>query len=238
MGVHLVPYEIEGETGLEVVVRNQQASVADLIAAMQLPADDPTIVKPYHKRRYSVCRGCINNCCKYNSIVVDLVAAEQLAARLDMSLSRFAKTYLSVDPDLPFPEFKRQPCPFLVQNCCTVYSARALICRLYLCTPMSDRLEKLRCAVLFAGEAALRQRLIDLGIGPSSWQEKNLLAALDLRRRSGSITPENWEREHEQLNLLLNRNPFLAGRDYTTALLKDCCVPELWQLVNNNIVVK
>lgn len=238
MGVHLVPYEIDGEMGLDVVVSNQQASVADLMAAMQPPADDPTIVKPYHKRRYSICRGCINNCCQYNSIVVDLVAAERLADRLGMSLGRFAKAYLSGDPDLPFPEFKQQPCPFLVQNCCTVYSARALICRLYLCTPMSERLEKLRCSILFAGEAALRQRLVELGLGPSSWREKNLRAALNLRRRSGSISQGAWERESEQLDLLLARNPFLAGRDYTTVLLKECCTTELWQLISNSIILE
>ena len=106
MSVLLVPYEIEGEMGLDVVISNQDASVADLIAALQMPADDPTILKPYHKQRYSVCRGCVTNCCKYNSIVVDLVAAERLAKQLGLSLSRFARAYLACHADLPFPEFK------------------------------------------------------------------------------------------------------------------------------------
>lgn len=234
MGIRLVPYEIEGETGLDVIVDDQNASVADLIAALQLPADDPSILKPYHKRRYSVCHGCVNNCCKYNSIVVDLVAAERLAEHFGLNFSRFAQVYLSCEPDLPFPEFKQRPCPFLVQNCCTVYAARALICRLYLCTPMTERLEKLRCGVLFAGEAALRQRLVELGLAPSSWHKKHLMAALDLRRRIGAITQEAWVQEHEQLDLLLHRNPFLIGSDYETVRLKECCTPELWQFVNNN----
>lgn len=234
MGVRLVPYEIEGETGLDVVVSDQNSTVADLIAALQLSADDPAILKPYHKQRYSVCRGCVNNCCKYNSIVVDLVAAQRLAEHLGLNLSRFAQAYLSCEPDLPFPEIKQRPCPFLVQNCCTVYAARALICRLYLCTPMTERLEKLRCAVLFAGEAALRQRLVELGLAPSNWHKKHLMAALDLGRRTGAISREAWEQEHKQLDLLLHRNPFLAGRDYETVRLKECCAPELWQFVNNS----
>lgn len=233
MRVRLVPYEIEGEVGLDVVVSNQDASVADLIAALQLPADDPAILKPYHKKRYSVCRGCVNNCCKYNSIVVDLVAAERLAGHLGLNLSRFAQAYLSCEPDLPFPEFKRRPCPFLAQNCCTVYVARALICRLYLCTPMTERLEKLRCAVLFAGEAALRQRLVELGLAPSSWQEQHLRSTLNRRYRGGAMTRLSWEQEHDQLDLLLHRNPFLTGRDYETVRLQECCTPELWQFVSN-----
>ncbi len=230
-----MPYEIEGETGLDVVIRNQEATVADLISALQLPADDPTIVKPYHKQRYGVCRGCVNNCCKYNSIVVDLVAAQRLATHLNLSLTRFAQTYLACHPDLPFPEFKRRPCPCLVDNCCTVYSYRALICRLYLCTPMTERLEKLRCAVLFAGEAALRQRLVELGIAPSQWQEEQLRVVIDRRYRRGSLSREQWEREQEQLDLLLYRNPFLAGKDYGSVLLKECCTAGLWLQICNNI---
>ncbi len=232
MGVLLVPYEIEGEMGLDVVISNQDASVADLIAALQLPADDPTILKPYHKQRYSVCRGCVTNCCKYNSIVVDLVAAERLAKQLGLSLSRFARTYLACHADLPFPEFKRRPCPFLMQNCCTVYEARALICRLYLCTPMTERLEKLRCAVLFAGEAALRQRLVEIGLAPDGWSPQNLLKALERRYRTGEITEDAWLRESEQLDLLLNYNPFQDGRGYGDVRLVECCTSSLWRSIN------
>ena len=70
------------------------------------------VLKPFHKQRYSVCRGCVNNCCKYNAIWVDLVAAERLAARQGLSLRRWASRYLANDPDLPYPEFRRRPCPF------------------------------------------------------------------------------------------------------------------------------
>lgn len=235
MGVQLLPYEIEGEIGLDVVITNRDATVADLIQALQLPADEPSIVKPYHKQRYGVCRGCVNNCCKYNSIVVDLVAAQRLATNLGLSLSRFAQSYLSYHPDLPFPEFKRRPCPFLVDNCCTVYSSRALICRLYLCTPMTERLEKLRSAVLLAGEAALRQRLVELGIGPGSWHERQLREALNRRYRGGDLSHEGWVERKEQLDLLLHGNPFLEGRDYDNTLLRECCVPELWLQICNNV---
>lgn len=75
---------------------------------------------------------------------------------------------------------------------------------------------------------------MDLGLAPSSWHEKRLRGALDQRRRVGTVTQETWEQEHEQLDLLLHRNPFLIGRDYETVRLKECCTPALWQFVNNS----
>lgn len=235
MGLRLLPYEIEGEMGLDVVIDDQEASVEDLIVALQQPADDPTILKPYHKQRYGICRGCINNCCKYNSIVIDLVAAERLAAQQGLSLSRFAQTYLSCQPDLPFPELRRRPCPFLVQNCCSVYSARALICRLYLCTPMTERLEKLRCAVLFAGEAALRQRLVELELAPLNWHAESLHADLERRYQAGTMSVAGYTEAVEQLELLLYCNPFLRTNSYSAVRLKSCCTAALWQQLINNI---
>ncbi|NLY53056.1 MAG: YkgJ family cysteine cluster protein [Firmicutes bacterium] len=231
MAVELIPVTIEGETGLDVRVHRQEATVSDLIAAMQLPADDPKILKPFHKQRYAVCRGCVNNCCKYNPIVIDLVAAERLARHHSLNLMQFARQYLALTPDLPYPELRRRPCPFLRQNCCTVYEARALICRLYLCTPMTTRLEKLRCAVLLAGEAALQQRLVELGVAPRSWQPTQLMAALKHSYRAGKLTPEAYRREREQLDLLLERNPFLDGCDYDEVCLRQCCTEDLWQTI-------
>lgn len=235
MAVKLIPCEIEGEVGLDVVIANQDATVADLIQALQQPADDSTIIKPYHKQRYGVCRGCVNNCCKYNSIVVDLVAAERLSAHLGLSLRDFAHSYLSCHSDLPFPEFKRRPCPFLVDDCCTVYVNRALICRLYLCTPMTERLEKLRAAVLLMGEAALRQRLLEEGVVARHWQERQLQESLYRRYRSGALTMDEFEREQEQLELLLHGNPFLAGKGYDDTKLRECCSGDLWLQICNNI---
>lgn len=229
VSVELLPVAIEGEIGLDVCVLSSRATVADLSAALQAATDDPHVLKPFHKQRYSVCRGCVNNCCKYNAIWVDLVAAERLAARQGLSLRRWASRYLANDPDLPYPEFRRRPCPFLKDNCCTVYAERPLICRLYLCTPMTDRLEKLRCAVLLAGEAALRQRLVELGYAPRTWTERYLGQQLQQRWQAGELTPAAWHQEQEQLDLLIANNPFFSGRDYQTVRLQECCTPQLWQ---------
>ncbi len=228
VGVELIPIDIEGETGLDVVIRDPSASVADLLMAMQAPADDASVFKPYHRQRYGRCEGCVTNCCKSNDIVIDLVAAEAIASRLGLGLHQFAGSYLRMNDDLLFPEFRKRPCPFLIANRCTVYQERALICRLYLCTPMTDRLEKLRCAVLLAGEGALRQRLVELRLAPASWAAGALRAHLRARYQHGELDGERWHEEQEQLDLLLSHNPFVDGAQYDQIRLVDCCTDTLW----------
>jgi len=228
MGLEIFTIEIDGEQGLDVRIRSDKATVHDLLQALQAPADDPGVFKPYHKERYAVCRGCTYNCCKSNDITVDLVAAEALAKKLDMGLKRFTESYLKLSSDIPYPEFKRRPCPFLTDNRCTVYHERALICRLYLCTPMTDKLEKLRAAVLLAGEAALRHRLIEFNLGPKAWQSRVIRDTLRRRYSKGEMSRAEWQEGSEQLEILLNNNPFHNGKGYADVLLQECCTDKLW----------
>jgi len=231
MGLALVTTLIDGENGLDLGCINSDATVADLLLAMQGPADDPAVFKPYHKERYAPCAGCRYNCCKSNDITVDLFASIALAKRLNLSLEEFASQYLKLNADATYPEFKRRPCPFLQENLCTVYSDRALICRLYLCTPMGDRLEKVRGAVLFAGEAALRQRLVEMGLGPKSWQPKYMRDALRRRLLNGEIDRAAWLEEHEYLDLLIENNPFYKGKGYIDISIQSCCTEKTWGFI-------
>lgn len=234
MVLKLIMTEIDGETGLDVQVLSERATVHALLMALQAPADDPRVLKPYHKERYAKCEGCTYNCCKSNDITVDLIAAEALSARLGLDLKHFSDSYLKLISDIPYPELKRRPCPFLRENRCTVYHERALICRLYLCTPMTDRLEKLRCAVLLAGEAALRQRLVGLGLGPSTWQAPVVKENLRLRYAKGELNHADWLEQSEQLAILLDRNPFRTGKSYADILLRDCCTKGLWATLTDS----
>ncbi len=229
VSLELFPCEIDGEPGLDVRITDRNATVADLLASLQQATDDEGILKPFHRQRYARCAGCTTNCCKYNFITPDLVAANALTARFGLDLPGFAERYLNLGSDLPYPEFKRRPCPFLADNRCTVYQERALICRLYLCTPMTDRLEQLRAAVSFAGEAALKQRLVDLGLGPAGWRVSAERRALRLRRDQGQLSPEAYAEASEQLELRHEHNPFLQGQGYARALLVECCTDRLWQ---------
>ncbi len=229
MAIQVFACEVEGALGLDVSVSHSKATVADLLAAMQWATDDPQILKPFHRQRYAPCVGCTNNCCKHNYITPDLYSAEALASALGLCLSEFAKEYLCLGPDLPYPVFKRRPCPWLENNRCTVYEQRSLICRLYLCTPMSDRLEQLRAAVSFAGEAALRKRLRELGLGPSIWSVKLERKELLQRRKRGDISHRDWLDRVEQLEILWEINPFELGQTYHDIRLVDCCTGSLWQ---------
>lgn len=229
MSIQLIECDIEGEVGLDVWIADRDATVADLLACLQQATDDQGVLKPFHRRRYARCAGCTTNCCKYNYITPDLVAANALASKLGLTLDAFADRYLNLGSDLPYPEFRKRPCPFLADNRCTVYQERALICRLYLCTPMSDRLEQLRAAVSFAGEAALKQRLVELGLGPAGWRISAERKALRMRRDQGYLSPDAYAEASEQLQLHYERNPFLQGQGYAEALLVECCTDSLWQ---------
>ena len=216
----LVPCEIDGETGLDVQIIQKGATVADLLSAMQSPADDANIYKPLHKSRYAVCAGCSYNCCKSNDIPLDLVAARDIAALRAVPLERFLRSHVRCDESVMFPEFRARPCPFLATNLCTVYEQRALICRLYLCTPMSDELEQLRKAVLLMGNGALRQTMVKLGMAPRTWSEK----ALRLVAASSSHPLS----EEEMLEKMLHQNPYLLGAEHHEVPLRDCCPDDLW----------
>lgn len=223
MRLRIQNIHIEGETGLDIIVVNSEATVEDLLQALQAPADDPRVYKPLLRERYGRCAGCLYNCCKSNDIPLDLIAALSLADSLGLTLKRFAQAYLKLDSSVVFPEFRKRPCPFLSNNLCTVYEARALICRLYICTPMSDRLERLRCAVLLMGEGALRQRLVDLGLGPKSWTEPYLVKSLQDKHKLGLFE------ELSHLDILIHHNPYLLGKTHATTKLRECCTEELWE---------
>jgi hypothetical protein len=219
--VRLVYCDIDGETGLDVQITSPSATVADLLKAMQYPADDKEVFKPLHKARYGVCAGCTYNCCKSNDIPVDLLSAQGMAQAAGLPFERFLRSHMRFDDSVLFPEFRRRPCPFLTGNLCAVYEHRALICRLYLCTPMSDRLEQLRLAVLLMGNGALRQTMVRMHMAPRLWGEKSL------RQVAAGSLPGVWG--EDMLDRMLHANPYLLGAQHYEVLLRDCCPVDLWQ---------
>jgi Fe-S-cluster containining protein len=231
MGLVLCTILIDGENGLNVARVSPDATVSDLLKAMQTPADDPLVYKPLHRSRYGVCAGCVYNCCKSNDIPLDLISARAIAFSLGLSLASFAQRFLKLDHTSLFPEFRKRPCPFLNNNLCTIYEQRALICRLYICTPMSETLEKLRSAALLMGEAALRQTLVEQDLGPAAWTEDFLARDLYRQHKQGLISSDRLEEELEMLDMWIHRNPFLEGHGYDTVRLRDCCTETMWKRV-------
>lgn len=218
-----------GEPQLEIVELHANAKVSDLLGAIQEATDDPNIFKPQLKGQYGICAGCKTNCCRQHDITPDYLAVRRIAESKGLSLSEFAKRYLDVSTEGVYPQFKKRPCPFLEQNLCSVYQQRALICRLYLCTPMGETLEKIRAAVSYMGEGALRIKLMEEGIGPKSWTYRAQADALKDLLRKDHLTREQYEDRMEQLHIMTERNPFLTAESYEEVFLADCCTDFLWQ---------
>lgn len=220
--VELVPLPVEGEMGLDVIITDRTASVGDLLRVMQHPADDPRVYKPLHRSRYGVCAGCLYNCCKSNDIPIDLLSAQMIAHRQGITLRKFMRIYLRSDESVMFPELRIRPCPFLIDNRCGVYEERALVCRLYLCTPMSDRLEKLRACVLLMGNGALREIMVRESLATRRWRES------ELQKMVARASDPEWE--SDMLNRILHRNPYLLDAGHDEVKLLDCCPDSLWRL--------
>ncbi|MCE5196268.1 MAG: YkgJ family cysteine cluster protein [Negativicutes bacterium] len=220
-----------GEAQLVLRALSQTATVADLLRAMQLATDDADLLKPRLQTRYGVCAGCRANCCHHYDVTPDYLSVRRLADRQQLDVTAFARKWLDLSENLAFPQWKKHPCPFLKDELCTIYQERALICRLYLCTPMGDSLEKLRCAVSLMGEGALRLMLVRAEIAPKAWGYRALADDLKLRLRQGNLTRAHYEDEMEQLHLMTERNPFLWAADYSEIRLADCCTDDFWALL-------
>lgn len=98
------------------------------------------------------CDRCAESCCKKHwAVEVDNVAARRLAG--EGNVAAFVRSRLKTKWNyaLDFRQYvlrKQGACPFVSQeNRCSVYAARPLICRLYVCSPRSERYDSLRGAV-------------------------------------------------------------------------------------------
>lgn len=76
------------------------------------------------------CTTCAN-CCKVMRPVLMPQDVQRLARHLTLSEDAFRSRYLQKHKDQQGEVFKNRPCPFLVENRCTVYSCRPDDCRSY-----------------------------------------------------------------------------------------------------------
>ena len=154
-----------GRLGLGVKVVAEKATLADLLEAWEPLADDDSVFKQYAQDNYSPCKGCRVNCCKQAYVIPDLVSLKKMSDYLRLSPLEFAIRYFDQEKlRLNLPRLRSSPCTFLVEDCCSVYPARTLICRFYLCTHILGETEELIYSIALAGMAATQLYLNGLGI--------------------------------------------------------------------------
>ena len=145
----------DGKEKLGVKIHDTQANVADLLEAWQPLCDDETIYKAYGQNHHSVCKGCPNNCCNTAYVIPDLISFRQIAAQLQKTEPELIEDWFEPDKlALGLLKIKSNPCIFLQEGICSIYSLRSLICRFYICSDLTWEAEKLIYTIAWSGAAA------------------------------------------------------------------------------------
>lgn len=147
----------QNENGkLSVGIRfDNSATLQDLLDAWQPLCDDRSIYKTYAPGNYNLCRGCQINCCNTAYVIPDLIAFKHMADLTGLSYADFIAQYFDVEKlQAGLLRMQSNPCIFLHDNVCTIYPARSLICRFYLCTTLISDTEELIYKIAWSGSAA------------------------------------------------------------------------------------
>ncbi|WP_242848829.1 YkgJ family cysteine cluster protein [Syntrophomonas palmitatica] len=144
-----------GQNLLNIEVIDISATVADLLQVWQPLCDDEKIVKLYAEGGHASCRACKVNCCNTAYVIPDLVAFRKMAAGLNYDYHEFIDDYCQTQKrELGLLRLKPNPCVFLREDICTIYPLRSLICRFYICTPLTGSTEQLIYEIAWTGAAA------------------------------------------------------------------------------------
>ncbi len=143
-----------GKLGLGINISDLE-SVQDLLDVWQPLCDDQTIFKQYAKGNYALCKGCGLNCCNTAYVIPDLISFKNTAARLNLDYPEFIRQFFQPEKlQVGLLRLLPNPCVFLVNNICSIYAIRSLICRFYICTPLLGETEELIYKIAWTGAAA------------------------------------------------------------------------------------
>lgn len=144
-----------GKVKLGLRIHDQSANLLDLLEAWQPLCDDTAIFKAYGDKQHSACRGCLTNCCNTAYVIPDLISFKRMAEWVGQSEFEFIRGWFQPEKlALGLLRMKPDPCIFLQDRVCTVYPVRSLICRFYLCTPLTGETEQLIYSIAWSGAAA------------------------------------------------------------------------------------
>lgn len=190
-GVHV--YAQEDSTTLGILCYDENATVEDLAQALHWVADDVTLNKelrmwPQHTR--GSCYGC-TYCCERFGIYLTNIDAQTLAAKFSLPLSEFMAYGTRYEPWKVNRVRLANPTNFCIgTEGCLIYEDRPLICRLYVCAPLTPLLRRVVAEVNTMGEAAL----VDLKVGEvdvtNPFASKFSYAQVLLR---DTVSPEVWQ---------------------------------------------
>lgn len=206
----------DGKLGVGVRINNDYASLQDLLDAWQPLCDDASIYKQYAPGNYSVCRGCQVNCCSTAYVLPDLIAFKKMAEWIDCDYQSLAQRYMQKDKiDIGLLRMTL-PCAFLQDSICSIYPARSLICRFYICTEILGATQQLIYSITITGIAAARVWAEQEGIVQSISCGGQTSYDLMLNRLIDEY------RRHEQVKL------FLTAADYGDIPLQPFLRPEVY----------
>lgn len=231
MKAEFFPCQIEGVWGLDLAIRDSKATVQDLIEAIQPWCDDEQIHKLYMEGYQGACRGCAVNCCRECFVLPDAISFRWLQEHLRLEPAEFIRQYF--DPEClgkGLPRLNSSPCIFLREGLCTVYPYRTLICRLYICTPMSDEAQTLVYGTVAAGIGEfLRQA-----------QTAGYLSKAEEAGEAGRTGPAAWLGYEKMMLELVQAeaerpdNPFRGALKYEEVPLRAFCTEAEWQRLTAN----
>lgn len=179
MRLVMQPKSIDRLTGLDLVILEPDASLQDLVDAIQPYAGCAGDIHKLQLRGPGDCMGCVNNCCNTSIIAPDPIGFDRMARRMGLSSEEFLANRFDQE-GLAHGVVRLQsfPCTFLsAERTCTIYEDRALICRLFICCPITPALENLIQNALGAGLASLANRLRQEGhleqINPDGYRDQS-----------------------------------------------------------------
>lgn len=153
-----VSIEIREEAGqacIAAVIAGSGASLQDLLDAWQPLCSRDDLEKKYAPGGRGDCEGCANNCCNAAFIIPDLLAFKASARLLGAQEKDYIARYFDRSRlEQGLLRWSSEPCVFLENLRCGIYPCRALLCRFYLCSPMTGFTEELVYRISWAGAAA------------------------------------------------------------------------------------
>lgn len=216
MPVRVIPVKYGGRLGYDLAVTGEGATVQDYLDALCAAMEK----EPFYRAKNAGgrCEGCPLCCAERAPLtyidVLRLMGYTGFSGGLLRFLDQSAFVVASGRVvDIVLRRGEDDFCIFLNRkNClCAVYPARPLVCRTYICSPLSRRAAKLKELVVNAGEDELVRRWLEEGCR----EGRRPVPHAGVRPRPRL---SDWE-----------PNAFTGRSCYREVLLKEICPPAFWR---------